>query len=292
MSVKSIQLDQIRVRSRLRPVDRDYVEVLAASITTSGLNTPISVAEDRRSETYVLVAGAHRLEACKKLGHKSIAAVVLKDQTKDALRLVEIDENLIRHELNPLDRASFLAERKEVYERLHPETRAGHAGAAAKHGASSELLATAIVATWSFSKETSEKTGLAERTVRLSVELHNRLSPDVRKLLAGTELARNQAELIKLSKLPPDEQAKVASYLLSDEAEVNKVAQAVSLLGGHTPKPDHNSGEAKVRRAFDAWSRLSKREQDRLLSLIGLERLLEHVNAQTQTLAPNLRVAD
>lgn len=289
MSTKSIPLDQIKVRGRLRPVDGDYVEVLAASITTSGLNTPISVAEDRRSGTFVLVAGAHRLEACKKLGHKSIAAVVLKDKTKDALRLVEIDENLIRHELNPLDRASFLAERKEVYERLHPETRAGHAGAAAKHSSSSELLANDIV---SFAKNAAEKTGLDKRTIERSVSFFNRLSPEVRKLLAGSALARNQSELINLSKLPPDEQAKVASYLLSGEAEVNKVAQAVSLLGGHTPKPDHNSGEAKVRRAFDAWSRLSKREQDRLLSLIGLERLLEHVNSQTQTLAPNLRVAD
>jgi ParB family transcriptional regulator, chromosome partitioning protein len=39
--------------------------------------------------------------------------------------LREIDENLVRTDLNLLERAEHLLRRKELYERLHPETRKG-----------------------------------------------------------------------------------------------------------------------------------------------------------------------
>ena len=42
--------------------------------------------------------------------------------SEDQRRLIEIDENLVRSDLSPAERAAHQAARKEIYERLHPET--------------------------------------------------------------------------------------------------------------------------------------------------------------------------
>ncbi|PHS62101.1 MAG: hypothetical protein COB00_12715, partial [Alcanivorax sp.] len=205
-------------------------------------------------------------------------------KTKDELLLLEIDENLIRHELNPLDRAAFLSQRKEVYERLHPDAR--HGGDRKSEGFKNQ---NEIISFWSFSEDAAEQAGLSKRSIEMAVALHNRLSPDVRKQIAGTALARNQSELTKLSKLTPDMQVKVAWIILDADNEAEKVATAVAIAGGHTPKPAANSGEAKVRRAYDAFNRLNKREQDRVLVMIGQQRLLEFI---AKTTKPILKAAD
>jgi len=46
-------------------------------------------------------------------------------------RLWEVDENLCRAELTELERAEHLAQRKEIYEQLHPEARHHVSGAVA-----------------------------------------------------------------------------------------------------------------------------------------------------------------
>ena len=72
-----------------------------------------------------LVAGWHRLEATRQLKHDTIRAVVLEGLDADAALLTEIDENLVRADLSPAERAIHLAERKRLYEKLHPQTKHG-----------------------------------------------------------------------------------------------------------------------------------------------------------------------
>ncbi|HPT48548.1 MAG TPA: hypothetical protein PLM07_21900, partial [Candidatus Rifleibacterium sp.] len=55
---------------------------------------------------------------------EEIAAHIWTDVTDDWARLMEVDDNLAGAEMNALDTAVFLAERKKVYEKLHPETKA------------------------------------------------------------------------------------------------------------------------------------------------------------------------
>src|SRR4051812_35702116 len=79
------------------------VAELADSIRLIGLVNPIAVTPDMR-----LVAGGNRLEACRMLGWESIPARVLELDQLHA-ELAEIDENLIRNELDVLERAEYLA---------------------------------------------------------------------------------------------------------------------------------------------------------------------------------------
>jgi ParB family transcriptional regulator, chromosome partitioning protein len=97
-----IDIELIRVFSR-RPIDQPAVERLAHSIARQGLMTPIDVV---RIETgilrgrYKLIAGAHRLEACIRLGSAKIKARIL---AKDDAVAWEEAENLLRSGLTVLD---------------------------------------------------------------------------------------------------------------------------------------------------------------------------------------------
>ena len=68
-----------------------------------------------------IIAGAHRLAACRDLGHTEVPVVILE---MDALQrtIAECDENLCGTQLSAAERAEFTQRRKEAYEQLHPET--------------------------------------------------------------------------------------------------------------------------------------------------------------------------
>jgi ParB family chromosome partitioning protein len=131
-----------------------------------------------------LIAGAHRLAAVPKLGHNKIDATVLHGLDIDAMRLAEIDENLVRADLTPGERALHLAERKRLYEKLHPETKHGgdrkSAGSTRQNG---DLIR--------FTQDAADKTGRSERTVQRELERADKIS-DLADLV-GTPLTRQAA---------------------------------------------------------------------------------------------------
>ncbi len=120
-----IALAEIHASDRRRPVDPEQVQVIAESIGEIGLQSPIAVRLDPADTAgYRLVAGAHRIAAAAELGWTRIDGLVV-DGSDDELALMEIDENLARAEPTPLDRALFLAERKAIFERVHPPPKRG-----------------------------------------------------------------------------------------------------------------------------------------------------------------------
>jgi len=72
-----VALDEIRLRTNVREVAENDVDALAQSIALRGLL--VSVIVRPVDDGYELVAGYHRVAACRKLGHSDIAAVV-RDQ--------------------------------------------------------------------------------------------------------------------------------------------------------------------------------------------------------------------
>lgn len=245
LGLQTIPLDQIDDQDRLRPINPDHVQLLAENIQQMGqLLQPIAV-RHLRDGAYKLMAGGHRLAAVRRLGWAEIPAFVF-DATLDEARLAEIDENLVRHELNPLDRAVFLAERKALYERLHPETRHGaQGGRGAKRNEGDTL---------SFSKDTAARVGLDERTIQRAVMIASRLAPDVRGRIAGSPIARTQSELVMLARLPPAEQRAVVDEMLAESPRARSVAAALRLISGGQPA-ENNPDSDKFAKLVSLWGR-------------------------------------
>ena len=101
MHVTEIPLSHVKLSQfSLRCINEEVVSDLSKSIQTNGLLQPILVRP--RGVSYEVVFGNHRLEACKLLGLKSIAAVV-EELPDDDCFLVQVVENLQRNvEINPL----------------------------------------------------------------------------------------------------------------------------------------------------------------------------------------------
>jgi len=224
--IVEIALDKIEVGERLRSVDPAWVEFLAASIAESGQHTPVKVRKVGRGEKYALIAGGHRMAAMKLAGKETVFADVVKANDLEA-KLLEIDENLIRRELSALDKATFLSQRKDVYEQLHPETKNGGDRKSDQTEARFGLI--------SFSKATAERLGLTERSVEIAVARHRNISGSVRGTIAGTWLADSGRQLDDLAKLTPQLQEKVAFFVIQ-HPDVKSVAQIVSTIENR-PKP-------------------------------------------------------
>lgn len=172
-----VPVADIDARSRLRPVSEAGVGALKASIAETGVMKDAIHVRKKKGGVLVLIAGAHRLEAARQLGWTEIEAKVWTDVTDDWSRLMEIDDNLAGAEMGPLDTAVFLAARKAVYERLHPETKRG-----GDHKSVEFKNQTDIESVRSFVATTAEKFGLSERHIRRLVEAGEKLGVDSARL--------------------------------------------------------------------------------------------------------------
>lgn len=164
---------------RLRDLDEKTVLALMDSFKSYGQQTPIIVYGKEMDAVVKLGAGGHRLEACRRLG----IAVLCFHNDGDELdrQLCEIDENLIRADLTPSDRALFLARRKEIYLVKHPETANG--GDRKSDRQIGELKSTEAKR---FTAATAEATGQKERTVQRDIERGEKISVKALQILRGT----------------------------------------------------------------------------------------------------------
>ncbi len=215
----------IDATGRLRPVDEAHAQLIAASMSESTLIQPIVVRTDASGNGLKLVVGGHRLRGAAILEWEDIPAILI-EATDDEARQIEIDENLARKELTALERAEFLAERKRVYEALHPETAHGKA-----KKPKTERAKVANLATFArFSKDAANSTGLGERTIRRSVELAGKLAPKAVAAIRGTKVADNQAQLQALAELEPEQQLAVARAIAAGASNVAKAREAAGLV--------------------------------------------------------------
>ncbi len=210
-----IKIEQITIGGNRRKLG-DIAE-LAKSIDELGLINPVQV-----NEELVLIAGLHRIEACKSLGWSEIEAAVLSVTDITAER-IEIAENLFRAELTTLERGNQYKRLKELYEAEFPQTKSGM-----RNGQTSKKTESVFLETPSFIKDTATKTNKSATTIQEDVQVATNISEEVQAVIKELPIADRKTDLLKLSRLNETAQKEVAGVLVSGKAETYE--EAVNVL--------------------------------------------------------------
>jgi ParB-like chromosome segregation protein Spo0J len=198
-----------------------------------GLIQPIvvrSISTEVSDSGYTGIIGLHRFEAARQLNWESIPAIVITDeQTIDEIRLIEIDENLVRADLTPTERAMHHRARQEIYEKLHPESKIGATGRAR---AKADRFAGSANLSERYTAHASRTTGEGERTIQKNIRRGKKLGGDLLRKVTRTSLDSAE-ELDALIKLPEDQRAELA-----ERATVGEKVSAMVVTERRIPDPN------------------------------------------------------
>ncbi len=234
MQIVLLPLSKISVEGRLREVDETRAAEMANSLRDRGQLTPVEVAPPDGRGMHRLIFGAHRVAAARLAGLEAIQAVIFSG-TRDEERLREIDENLYRRELSPLDQATFLTERREIYERLHGKVKRGPKDRA-------------NLAQLSFFDDITQKFGLPARTVKRAMWRRSSIADAAWARIAGSWIAEKGVMLDAIARVAKARQAEVVALVLGGKSRT--VADALNRLGLGTATDEAAQQLAALRAAW------------------------------------------
>lgn len=260
MQVRKVNLGALRASAQPRPLVTADVDKLAASIAQVGLIQPITVREVAMMQGplagsgYQIVAGHHRVAACRALGWTEVDAIVVTAASHLNAELLEIDENLCRSELTASQRAQAIKRRKAIWEALHPggKLEVGQIGPpqdVAHGGARPQRV--------EFANDTAKVTGESKRDVNRHLARAEALGDDLPRV-TGTSLDKG-VELDALAKLPEADRAELIERAQAGE----KVSARDAAPAAPTPKP------------VPAAPALTPSMRLQMALLHGIERMLE-----------------
>jgi ParB family transcriptional regulator, chromosome partitioning protein len=183
-----IDINRVNILPNRRPLNDQKVADLMESIKASGLLNPITL-----DQNFNLVAGLHRLTACKLIGFQEIECHIITCQDKDHTRLAEIDENLIRSELDALERSELWLEREQILERMGLRAKVGDNQFTQKGG---ENISPPPKTTL----ELAQEIGYTERTLQYGKQIARNIVPEVKEMIKATPIARNSSALLKIAR--------------------------------------------------------------------------------------------
>ncbi len=269
-----IRVDQIDKGERLRAVDPVWADALGSVMAREGQNTPIEVCRLPGRTRWTLVSGAHRHTGAELHDIAYLKAIIVSAD-RASRRLREISENLWRRDLDPIDRAAFLAELV-----LLKRTQAGLDVASQRDAKVSQRFkdridseATEHLDTMStcygWSDEVADQIGLSSRSIRRDLMLFRGLSPSIVAALrdARHPMYRNATQLRSLAKLSPADQPRIVDQLLAGTAKT--VNEAIARTRGSNKAIDP---EAKRLSAFlGAFSRMGLAEKKGALAQLAAQ---------------------
>lgn len=184
----SVAINQVKIHTNRRPLKDHKVSELMQSIQANGLLNPITL-----DQNFNLIAGLHRLTACKLLGFEQIECSIVNYKDADQSRLAEIDENLIRNELEALERAELWLERDQILERMGLRAKPGDNQYSRRGGETNSPPVKTTV-------ELAREAGFNERTFQLGKQIASGILPEVKEVIRGTPIAKSPSALLKVAR--------------------------------------------------------------------------------------------
>ncbi|MDD3586778.1 MAG: MT-A70 family methyltransferase [Thermoguttaceae bacterium] len=224
-------ITEITMTSDRRKIDRNKVGELAQSIRNVGLINPITITADRQ-----LVAGAHRLEACKSLGMSDISCIIF-DGSDLQKELAEIDENLVRLELDPISIGELAIRRDEILDALGQRAKSGTNVKNSRTGTPGGPVPKTT-------EDVANEIGISKSTLKENKQLARDLTPKAKDVVRQSDVSKKDA--LKLARMKPEEQNKLAEKLSNGEAK--SLVDAKRLVVKETmEEPESLSADIKYR---------------------------------------------
>lgn len=241
----TISISVIRQNAHARAIDEKAVVMLAESIKSIGLKTPITVRPTQivvnchLKDGYEVVSGQHRLEAVKMLGLDEIECFVTEDD-ETACRMWEISENLHRAELPQMERDRLVAEWKALIRRDKVSQLATPSGG---RQPADEAI-----------RETARQLGLSKDDVHRAIKVAS-ITPEAQQAAHEVGLADNRSALLEAASKPAEEQA---AYL-RERAAKKEMKLAPDMLD------DFEAEEKQYAAIVAAWNRAGQAARQRFL---------------------------
>ncbi|MCJ8280245.1 MAG: ParB N-terminal domain-containing protein [Rivularia sp. ALOHA_DT_140] len=212
--ISKVSIEKIKYGNNRRPINDEKVEQLKKSIELNGLLNPITVDRD-----FNLIAGLHRLTACKLLDFKYIECNIVTYDSDENARLAEIDENLIRNELEPLERGKLVLEREKILIKLGMRAKAGdnqYTLRTSENG--SEIISPPPKTT----QELAKQAGYSERSWQHDKQIARDIAPKIQKIIQKTPIADKKTTLLNIARAGRKERILAEKALQAYELAKNK----------------------------------------------------------------------
>lgn len=274
--IVEVRVDQIDIdeANRLRPIDENFARALGKVMAREGQRTEIEVCRLPDASRWTLVSGGHRVRGAQFEGIEHLKAKIVSADSLDR-RAREISENLWRRDLDPIDRAAFIAELVKL-KRLKAGLQSVQSRDAsvpislrrAVNIESDETLET-ISNVYGFTEEVGADLGFTSRTIRNDLLIFRGLAPSLiaRLRAARHPVARNATQLRALAKLDHPTQTKAIDALLGGNAD-RKLADAIAYAKGAS-KPVADPAEKRLSAFIGAFARMSLAERKGALAQLA-----------------------
>jgi ParB-like chromosome segregation protein Spo0J len=234
---QSVNIDRILMPKEMTKLDEDLVADIAESMKLLDLWHPLAVL--RRGDNFHLVAGAHRLEAAKRIGWTTIPCFFVTGDDRHA-KLVRLGEDIFRKTTTVLR----LAEKRIEYLHLASSkvNLSGQVGRKSKIGRPAGGVSLAARELSLVGRTAESRRHIVKRALKIS-----RITPEAKKAAKKAGLDNNQDALLKIA---------AAGGQNSQLRLVEDIARAQTTVKSPQAKPANRRIPKK--RAVMKWGKLTR----------------------------------